>query len=692
MAARPAILERLKGVQRAGRGWLAFCPAHNDQNKRSLSVGVGDDGRTLLKCHAAGCSAEEITAAVDMTLADLAPAPTRNIRVPLTLAAFADAKGLPIDFLAAMGIREDGRGLIIEYRLADGSLAPRQRRRAALVAKAGSTWDGPTGTPPVAYGLWRLDDARERGELLLVEGESDTLTAWFHNIPALGIPGADMTKVLTADAITGIERLWIIQEPDRGGPTFVSGLATRLRDFDWRGEARVVTLPVKDLNDLHRQAGTAFADRLAEAKLRAKPLDHSSEAVANAVDREGAGGELVREGLDLALVWPDERVRFTLTAVHDGRSGVAGELTVIHAGRRLHWGALSLAATSARETLRKKLEHADSRIPWGDYLEEVAYRLTQAAREGEPIVALTGRPASPTRALVPRLLYEGEPTLIFGDGDTGKSLTALTIAGSVHAGVTLPGGFRPERAMPAAYLDWETSRDTVETRLGMIARGLGIDPPPILYKRMTRPLVDVAATLAAEFARHRIGLVVIDSKMFAVGSGDGVAFHEPITSFYNALALFSPAAVLVLNHVTNADAKNGTPARPFGGAFAFNGPRLIWEAKRDRDVTDATAIAFTCIKANNLPRVPDPFGLRFQPGDGTITVYPFDLTDATPSVVAGASLTFRVSLALARGLGDPGAIAKHLGKDPETIKRLLRRLRAAGKAKDTPDGGWELIA
>ncbi len=70
---RPAILERLRGVQQAGRGWLAFCPAHNDQHKRSLSVGVAEDGRTLLKCHAARCSVEQITRAVNMTVADLAP-------------------------------------------------------------------------------------------------------------------------------------------------------------------------------------------------------------------------------------------------------------------------------------------------------------------------------------------------------------------------------------------------------------------------------------------------------------------------------------------------------------------------------------------------------------------------------------------------------------------------------------------
>ena len=91
----------------------------------------------------------------------------------------------------------------------------------------------------------------------------------------------------------------------------------------------------------------------------------------------------------------------------------------------------------------------------------------------------------------------------------------------------------------------------------------------------SRPLVDEAAALAAEFARRGIGFVVIDSKMFAVAGGEGAAFREPITAFYNALRLFAPAAALVLNHVTNADARTGGPARPFGGAFAFNGPTRL---------------------------------------------------------------------------------------------------------------------
>jgi hypothetical protein len=79
---RPPILERLRGVQRAGRGWLAFCPAHDDQHKRSLSVNVADDDQTLLYCHARQCPANEITAAVGMTLADLAPPTTRDTASP----------------------------------------------------------------------------------------------------------------------------------------------------------------------------------------------------------------------------------------------------------------------------------------------------------------------------------------------------------------------------------------------------------------------------------------------------------------------------------------------------------------------------------------------------------------------------------------------------------------------------------
>ena len=64
-------------------------------------------------------------------------------------------------------------------------------------------------------------------------------------------------------------------------------------------------------------------------------------------------------------VWPDG-VRFTLSAIRDGREGVRGELTVTQDGRRLSWGALALSSTPAREALRKRLEAVAPGLPWGE--------------------------------------------------------------------------------------------------------------------------------------------------------------------------------------------------------------------------------------------------------------------------------------------------------------------------------------
>jgi len=64
-------LSRLEGVQKSGGGWIARCPAHGDKNP-SLSIALGEDGRILVHCHA-GCTAEQIVAAMGLTLRDLMP-------------------------------------------------------------------------------------------------------------------------------------------------------------------------------------------------------------------------------------------------------------------------------------------------------------------------------------------------------------------------------------------------------------------------------------------------------------------------------------------------------------------------------------------------------------------------------------------------------------------------------------------
>lgn len=66
-----SFLRRLGGLRKKYRGWSAICPAHDDKNP-SLDIDEGRDGRILVHCWA-GCSAEAIARAVNLSLSDLCP-------------------------------------------------------------------------------------------------------------------------------------------------------------------------------------------------------------------------------------------------------------------------------------------------------------------------------------------------------------------------------------------------------------------------------------------------------------------------------------------------------------------------------------------------------------------------------------------------------------------------------------------
>ena len=64
------VLSRLEGVRQTGEHQHeAKCPAHEDRHP-SLAIGLGDDGRVLLRCQA-GCEFEAIVAALGMEPCDL---------------------------------------------------------------------------------------------------------------------------------------------------------------------------------------------------------------------------------------------------------------------------------------------------------------------------------------------------------------------------------------------------------------------------------------------------------------------------------------------------------------------------------------------------------------------------------------------------------------------------------------------
>ena len=268
-------LNLLKNVKPNGsNGWTALCPAHDD-TENSLAVSSGDDGRILVNCFA-GCEAGDIVAAVGWKMSDLFVSSDRRFAVSgsgpqgpgparaITIADLAADKGIPLDFLSYY-CEQLPFGVKIVYKNLDGKPAARQRLRIALAAKDGSRWTRGAGSPLI-YGVWRVSrmsqeqkERREDNALLLVEGESDAWTAWLHRIAALGVPGADMAGKIAKSYVDPFAKIYIWQEPDDGGKTFVKGVMERLVGLGYGGEVYVIKgvrykeQPVKDLNELHKQ-------------------------------------------------------------------------------------------------------------------------------------------------------------------------------------------------------------------------------------------------------------------------------------------------------------------------------------------------------------------------------------------------------------------------------------------------------
>ena len=108
------------------------------------------------------------------------------------------------------------------------------------------------GAKPCLYGLWFLDKMLERGltYCLLVEGESDTQTAVAQD-PMLGVPGLARCGP-NGFQTKSFERLYLIDEGDMGGETFIRKTYAALVKGGYTGPVYRVRLPgVKDISELH---------------------------------------------------------------------------------------------------------------------------------------------------------------------------------------------------------------------------------------------------------------------------------------------------------------------------------------------------------------------------------------------------------------------------------------------------------
>lgn len=249
------LLHHLEGVSGGDGQYMAKCPAHDDR-RASLSVGVGEDRRILLKCHA-GCTTEDITAALGLTVKDLFDEVRPEDVLPHYDAPRAKKSPIVATYHYPGGVEK--------LRRADKSFTWRQPDE-----KGGWDYHKPKG--PLLYVAGEL--TTPGGPVVVVEGEKDADTA--HGLGMVAVSAPDGAGPGKWKGKADYERLrgcsvFVIPDHDRVGQAFAEETCTTLQDV----AEKVYLLDLAtvwpeipehgDLSDMVAALGEQVAcDRLAE--------------------------------------------------------------------------------------------------------------------------------------------------------------------------------------------------------------------------------------------------------------------------------------------------------------------------------------------------------------------------------------------------------------------------------------------
>ena len=214
-----------------------------------------------------------------------------------TVSEYAKAKQLPEAYLRKLRLTDctrNGQSAIRTPFLDEAGLERAVQFRVGLDKGQGpdDRFRWKKGSKPCAYGLWRLDEARQAGRIVLVEGASDTQTLWLHNIPTLGLPSASATLDAYEDLLADIDRIDVVLEPDRGGQT----VRAQVAHASFRARVWLITLPAKDPSALYLQDPAHFREAW---RLATETAQKWSDVDATARQERGAAHfRLAQELLD----------------------------------------------------------------------------------------------------------------------------------------------------------------------------------------------------------------------------------------------------------------------------------------------------------------------------------------------------------------------------------------------------------
>lgn len=321
----------------------------------------------------------------------------------------------------------------------------------------------------------------------------------------------------------------------------------------------------------------------------------------------------------------------------------------------------NLSSARARQERAKLLAVRSNAgdFDWAGLLEEFCQRVLRAERTGQPAVDLRTVPRPNTADDVLEIdgfvLPRRHPSILFGDGGTAKSYTALYVAGRLA-----------QMGVPVAYFDWELAPEEHRDRL---ERLFPEHMPRIIYARCERPLIHEADRLRRIVRDFNIQYTVFDSIVFAC---DGPPESAEIAGRYFRAVRQIGGGSLHVAHITKGE---GADRKPFGSTFWHNGARSTWYAQLAQGTRedDVLQVGLFNRKAN-LGRLRPAAGFNITFSEETTTFRRVSVADS-PDLAGLLSIRQRMAHLLKAGSMNAKRLAEEVDADAATVSRTARRYK-----------------
>jgi len=390
--------------------------------------------------------------------------------------------------------------------------------------------------------------------------------------------------------------------------------------------------------------------------------------------------------------WPSQALKITVNRLHahnDGR--VTAEISITtsrngYTGKLYPATSFNFASMQTRERLINLLTKQYEEWAWPGIISQLCEKVLDAARAGEEVEELwTSDKLEPPKLLIAPIIFEGLPTVVFGEKETNKSLTSLLVYTmcSVPQEDSLMGlGFGlPQAPISALYLDWEVNKSVAIYNLSRICKGMGLPSIPLHYRRCLMPLASDLSEIHRLVEKWGAKLVIVDSLARAVGKK---LDEESANQFTEALAKIGCASYIIAQTSKSEDKTKTVLGSTLFQYFA----RAVFELRKDKyseeDDPDTAHVALFCTHYN-LGRHPRPLGLRIKYTEDAIT-FENEEVKSVAAFIARLGLQTQILDLLKHGALPVKDIASQLESKETAVRMALSRLKAKGQVTKTTNG------